>query len=127
MNEALSTVPPGAELTVYLGTWCEDSQREIARFWRALDETGGMVPFTIEYVAVDRDKLEPANLLCDADLEYVPTFVVTRDGREVGRVVEESPEGIEIHLLALLTGEAEGVVSARDDLGGELSGEPSDG
>lgn len=121
--QALAAVPPGAELTVYLGTWCEDSRREIPRLWRALDETGGLVPFEIRYVGVDREKEEPAELLRGAGLEYVPTLVVHRDGREVGRVVEESPEGIEIHLLALLTGEAEGVVSARDDLGGEPSGE----
>ncbi len=46
----------------------------------------------------------------------MPTFVVLRDGREVGRIVEESPHGVERDLLALLDGSARGVVSARDDL-----------
>lgn len=112
--QALATVPP-AEITVYLGTWCSDSRREVPRFWRALDQTGGMVPFTVEYVAVDEDKREPAGLLEGVDLQYVPTFVVRRDGEEIGRVVEVARDGIEGDLLALLTGEAQGVVTGREE------------
>jgi hypothetical protein len=119
---ALAEVPPGAEVTVYLGTWCSDSRRELARLWRALDEAGGVVPFEIEYIAVDRADKRPPDLERDLDLRYVPTFIVRRGGEEVGRMVEESPGGIERDLLALLTGEASGVVSARDDVG---AGEPS--
>lgn len=122
--QALAEVPPGAEVTVYLGTWCSDSKRELARLWRALDETGGLVPFEIEYIAVDRAENRPPELERELDLRYVPTFIVRRGGAEVGRMVEESPGGIESDLLALLTGETTGVVSARDDVG---AGAPADG
>lgn len=108
--EALTSVPPGAEVTVFLGTWCSDSRREVPRLWRALDQVGDMVPFEITYVAVDREKTEPADLLTGQEIEYVPTFIVRRDGHEVGRVVEEAPDGIESDLLALLTGERSGVL-----------------
>jgi hypothetical protein len=120
---ALLAVEPGAEVVVYLGTWCSDSRRELARLWRAFDEVGiglgAEPPFALEYVAVDRDKAEPAERLEGVALEYVPTFVVRRGGEEVGRIVEISPNGIEHDLLALLSGEASGVVSGRDDLGGD--------
>jgi thiol-disulfide isomerase/thioredoxin len=115
---ALASVEPGAEVLVVLGTWCSDSHREVPRLWRALDEVGGFVPFAIEYLAVDREKAEPADLLAGLDLRYVPTFIVRRDGEEVGRIVESSPNGIESDLLALLTGRTSGVVTGRDDLGG---------
>jgi len=114
---ALASVPAGAEVTVVLGTWCSDSAREVPRLWRALDEVGGLVPFEIEYLAVDREKEEPADLLAGLEIEYVPTVIVRRDGREVGRIVESAPSGIERDLLALLTGGASGVLSGRDDLG----------
>ncbi len=114
---ALASVEPGATVTVYLGTWCSDSAREVPRFWRALDQVGGMVPFDVELIAVDRAENRPPELVESADLKYVPTFVVSRGGEEVGRVVETSPHGIETDLLALLTGEASGVLSTRDDLG----------
>ena len=77
------------------------------------------MPFAIEYVAVDRAAKRPPELEREAGLLYVPTFIVRRGGEEVGRIVEVSPHGIERDLLALLTGAARGVVSGRDDLGGE--------
>jgi hypothetical protein len=119
--QALLAVEPGATVTVYLGTWCSDSKRELPRLWRALDDAGVFdeteLPFELEYVAVDRDKVEPAGRAAAAGLDYVPTFVVTRGGEEVGRMVEQSVPGIEHDLLALLSGEASGVLSARDDVG----------
>lgn len=112
---ALAGVEPGAEVTVFLGTWCSDSRREVPRFWRALDQVAGLVPFEVGYVAVDRSKEEPAELVAGQALRYVPTFVVRRGGDEVGRVVESAPNGIETDLLTLLTGEASGIVTGRDD------------
>lgn len=112
----LASVEPGAELIVYLGTWCGDSRREVPRFWRVLDESGGVVPFEVRYVGVDREKKEPAEAVITDDIRYVPTFIVRRGGQEVGRIVEESPNGIEADLLALLRGESRGVISTRDDL-----------
>src|SRR5438270_6445528 len=61
--KALAAVEPGAEVTVFLGTWCGDSRREVPRFWKALDAAGGSVPFQLRYVAVDRQKKEPADAL----------------------------------------------------------------
>jgi hypothetical protein len=119
---ALAAVEPGAAVTVYLGTWCSDSKRELARLWRAWDDAGVFaedeLPFAVEYVALDRDKQEPSGRAVAANVEYVPTFVVSRRGEEVGRVVEIAVEGIERDLLALLSGAASGVISARDELAG---------
>lgn len=108
---ALTGVPAGAEVTVFLGTWCGDSRRELSRLWRALDEAGGTVPFQVRYIGVDREKKQPADLVAESDVRYVPTLIVRRDGREVGRIVETSPNGVEQDLLALLTGKAQGALS----------------
>lgn len=111
---ALAAVEPGAEVTVVLGTWCSDSLREVPRFWRALDRVGGLVPFEVTYLAVDRAKQEPAELLAGLEVTHVPTFIVRRGGREVGRIVERSPGAIELDLLDLLEGNAWGVLSGSD-------------
>jgi hypothetical protein len=113
--QALAAVPEGARVTVYLGTWCSDSRREISRLWRALDEigyeAGSGLPFELEYIGVDRDKREPGGRAVAAEVLYVPTFVVQRQGKEVGRIVEESPRSIEEDLLALLQGDEAGVLT----------------
>jgi len=106
----------GAEVVIYLGSWCDDTRRELARLWWALDSLGVEEPPELTYVAVDRSMTEPADQVAGVDLIRVPTIVVGREGIELGRIVEESPHGIEIDLLALLTGEASGTITASEDL-----------
>lgn len=115
-SQALASVPPGADVTIFLGTWCGDSRREVPRFWKAVDLAGVDAPFAIHYIGVDRQKKEPSAPVTNNDIRYVPTFIVYREGREVGRIVEESPNGIEKDLLALLTGQARGLITTRTDL-----------
>jgi len=112
----LASVGKGARVSVYLGTWCPDSRREVSRLWRTLDEVGDNVSFTIRYFGIDHGLHRPANLVKAAHLVRVPTFVVERDGRELGRIVEVSPHGIENDLLALLTGKEHGLVTGSEDL-----------
>jgi thiol-disulfide isomerase/thioredoxin len=124
--KALASVAPGAEVTIFLGTWCGDSRREVPRFWRSLDEAGGTVPFTVSIVTVDRQKREPAGPVTENGIRFLPTFIVRRDGREVGRIVETAPNGIEHDLLALLTGKAKGLIATRTDLSAPAA-PPGDG
>lgn len=114
--EMASAGGAGSRVTVFLGTWCSDSRRELSRFWRAIDESGGELSFELLYVGVNRDKDQPADLLAGFGLEYVPTFVVEVEGEETGRIVEESPHGIEHDLVALLRGEATGLITAKEEL-----------
>lgn len=114
--QALAAVERGADVTVFLGTWCSDSRREVSRLWKALDLAGPAVPFEIYFIGVDRDKNEPGGRQAGEDIRYVPTFIVHRNGQEVGRIVEQSPDGVEKDLLALLTGQAHGLITARTDL-----------
>lgn len=106
----LTEVPTGARVVVYLGTWCSDSRREVARMWKAFDIAGGTLPFEIEYVAVDRSLHASEGVSTEAELEYVPTFIVQRNGFEVGRIVETAPGGIEQDLHALLSGNQTGII-----------------
>jgi hypothetical protein len=112
--ERLASVAPGAEVTVFLGTWCGDSRREVSRLFAALERTGTL-PFAIRFIGVDRSK-HAEGLTDGVDLRYVPTIIVTRDGAEVGRIVESAPLGVERALLELLDGTRTGVISGRTDL-----------
>ena len=114
-SRALASVPPGADVIVYLGTWCGDSRREIGRLFRALEHVPEPYPFTIALVGVDRAKTAPGHTE-GVGLRYVPTIVVRRGGTEIGRIVESAPHGVERELLDLLTGATSGVISLRTDL-----------
>ncbi|HEX2836148.1 MAG TPA: peptidylprolyl isomerase [Thermoanaerobaculia bacterium] len=84
-------VRAGDRVEVYMGTWCSDSQREVPKFLRILDDLksnfGTELPVT--YVAVDRAKHEPAKLLDGRHIDKVATFIYYRGDAELGRIVEK--------------------------------------
>lgn len=112
-SRALATVPPGARVDVYLGTWCDDSRREVARLFRALELLPGPPPFELRLISVDRSMRAPGYTE-DAGLRFVPTIVVHRKGKVVGRIVESAVRGVERDLLDLLTGARRGTISGRN-------------
>jgi thiol-disulfide isomerase/thioredoxin len=96
--------PGGSLVTVYFGSWCGDSRLGVPHFLKTLDEARAP-HLKVRYVAVDRSKKEPARRLEGVGLEYVPTFVLSIHGHEIGRIVETPATTIE-HDLALLVRKA---------------------
>jgi len=94
---------PGDRIEVFLGTWCSDSQREVPRFLKIVDELktkfGKELP--VSFVAVDRSKQQPVDLLSGKSIEKVATFIVYRGDHELGRIVEKPHGLLEDDLLAL--------------------------
>ncbi len=91
-----SYVRAGDHVEVYMGTWCSDSQREVPKFLRVLDDLRSQfgVELPATYVAVDRSKHEPATLLAGKAVDKVATFIYYRADHELGRIVEkpQSPQ-----------------------------------
>jgi hypothetical protein len=105
-----------AEVTIFFGSWCSDSKRELSRLWRAFDDLSISEVPEISYIGVDRTKKEPREYVNGNDIMYVPTVIVRRDGGELGRLVEASPESIESDLLSILQGTKSGLVTAKTEL-----------
>jgi hypothetical protein len=122
-TEALGRVERGAEVEIFLGTWCDDSRRELPRLWKALDQMGSE-PFALRYVAVDREKKAPAGPVAESEVRFLPTLIVRRNGREVGRIVETAPHGVETDLAALLSGKVSGLLTTRTDLASASPAKP---
>jgi len=95
------------EIVTVLGSWCHDSQREVPRLVRVLDELDAPV-FDHRMIGVDRTRrIDDAELAVDAGVERtvdrVATIVVfDGDGRELGRVVETAEKPIEELLLEFI-------------------------
>ncbi|HYC59215.1 MAG TPA: HEAT repeat domain-containing protein [Thermoanaerobaculia bacterium] len=88
-------VQAGDRVEVFMGTWCDDSQREVPKFLRIADELKSQygVELPARFVAVDKSKQQPAALLTGKSLQKVATFIYYRGDRELGRI-EERPQGL---------------------------------
>lgn len=94
-------LPDSLEVFAVFGSWCDDSLEQVPRFMKILDRLG--VPGEkVHWIAVDRSKQDPDGLTAGMAVERVPTFIVFRSGREIGRIVETPRKTLEQDLREIL-------------------------
>jgi thiol-disulfide isomerase/thioredoxin len=87
--------------TIVMGTWCSDSREQVPRFYKILDELG-VKDDRITLIAVNRSKKAGSIDISALDIERVPTFIIYRDGKEVGRIIETPVKSLEEDLLNII-------------------------
>ena len=90
---------------IVMGTWCGDSREQVPHFYKVMDAVG-YPKDQVFVVGVNREKKADNFCLADFEIQLVPTFIFTRDGEEVGRIVETPSTTLEHDLLNILMGPA---------------------
>jgi thiol-disulfide isomerase/thioredoxin len=80
------------QMIIFGGTWCDDTQNLLPVFYRLVDRSG-YPDSSITLIGVDRAKTALYNFHILFHVTEVPTFIVMKDGKEVGRVVEYGKYG----------------------------------
>ena len=91
----------GFEFTVVLGTWCIDSQMQVPRFYKVIDEAG-YNDKRVKVIAVDRNKQAIVVDIKDLNIEKIPTIIVYKNDVEIGRIVETPKKSIESDLWKII-------------------------
>jgi thiol-disulfide isomerase/thioredoxin len=99
--QRLSEIQDSVKIYVLFGTWCHDSKREIPAFFKTL-ELANNPRFEVEMTAVSKRKTDPTGSYERWNLKNTPTFVIFRNGVEIGRIVEEAEVSMESDLLRIL-------------------------
>ena len=81
------------QLLVFMGTWCEDSQNIIPKFYSLLDAAAYSAD-RVTLIGVDRKKKTFSHLAEAMNITNVPTIIVMKNGKEAGRVVEYGRYGL---------------------------------
>ncbi|GAA5088035.1 thioredoxin family protein [Chryseobacterium ginsengisoli] len=89
-------------LIVFMGTWCEDSHRDFPRLMKILEEVK-YPEGKLTIIAVNRKKESPTGDEARYNIQKVPTIIVEKYGKEIGRIVEMPTTGyIERDLVEIL-------------------------
>ncbi len=95
-SEAITGLKKNADsiqLLTFMGTWCEDSHYIIPKLFTLLDSAGFSASrFTL--IGVNREKKTLSHLAEALGITNVPTIIVLKKGKEMGRVVEYGKTGM---------------------------------
>lgn len=83
---------PGLHFIVFGGTWCDDTKNILPKFF-SLADAAAIPAGNISLIGVDRNKKTLGYLAESLNIINVPTMIVLKDGKEVGRVVEYGKTG----------------------------------
>lgn len=90
------------DIIVFMGTWCEDSHRDIPRLMKILEEVG-FPESKLTIIAVNRKKESPTGDESLYNVQKVPTIILKRYGKEAGRIIEMPTTGyIERDMVEIL-------------------------
>lgn len=105
-KETIEKIKPLLEntsITVFMGTWCEDSQRDIPHLYKILDSID-YDESQLTLYTVSEDKTTPQEYEKGKNITNVPTIIFYKDGEELGRIVEYPIETLEKDILAIVSG-----------------------
>lgn len=90
------------KMIVFGGTWCEDTQNVLPKFYKLVDKSN-FPEKNIVLIGVDRKKQTINDLSKKYNITNVPTIIVLRKGKEIGRVVEYGKSGsVEKELMEIV-------------------------
>ncbi|MEC5174546.1 thioredoxin family protein [Chryseobacterium nepalense] len=97
-------------MVVFMGTWCEDSHRDFPRLMKILEEVK-FPESKLTIIAVNRKKESPTGDEVRYNVQKVPTIIVERYGKEIGRIIEMPTTGyIERDLAEILKKDDQSVI-----------------
>jgi thiol-disulfide isomerase/thioredoxin len=104
--QAIHNCSQPVEVKIVFGDWCKDSKKHVPAFIKTM-EFADNKSIQVTYINVSRDKKEPADLIKDLNIESVPTFIVSSNGKELGRIIEMPKANIETDFAELLPNASE--------------------
>lgn len=81
------------DILAFMGTWCEDSHMIIPQLIALLD-SAGYPKEKFSLIGVDRNKKTTGRLAETLNITKVPTILVFKNGKEMGRIVEYGKYGL---------------------------------
>jgi len=98
LNTDLALPLEGVEVEVFFGTWCGDSHKQVPAFMKIAHHYG--IPFVLYGLNMEKTSEKKREL--GKNIKRVPTFIVKKEGVEIGRIIETPLETIEQDLYKIL-------------------------
>ena len=118
------------QIKVFMGTWCGDSKREIPRLIKLFGALN-MPKENVQMIAVRGDgefyKQGPNGETLGRNIHRVPTIIISKNGQEVNRIVEDPVVSLEADLLTIIEGNYQPQYPIANALGNQLSNDKDRG
>ena len=93
----------GLKILVFMGTWCDDSHRELPPFFKMLLAMN-FDQKHLKIFAMSEEKSTPSNFEQGFEINNIPTIIFFKNGKEINRFVEFPVETLESDIQKIISG-----------------------
>lgn len=97
----LKSVQVPVHIEVVLGTWCPDSKQHVSAYFKLIELAENPMIQSL-YTGIPKEKEAREPYIRGKNITRVPTFIVTIDGEEHGRIIEHPEKSIEEDLVSII-------------------------
>ncbi len=85
---------------VYFGTWCKDSKNNVPKLIKIFE----LLPeIKVKYTAIIWRTCDKSGIYKKMDLKRVPTIIFYKNGKEIGRIIENPVKTLEKDIFDILS------------------------
>jgi len=99
--EKLQAIPSEIKIEIFLGTWCSDTKRNVSAYFKIMDMVDNPL-FMTTYIGIPKDNDSRKPFIEGKNIVKVPTFIVSIDNQEKGRIIEDPIKSVEEDLLDII-------------------------
>lgn len=99
--EKLKAIKREIQIEIFLGTWCPDSKAHVSAYFKIMELVDNPLISTT-YIGIPRDKQARQEFIQGKNIEKLPTFIVTLDNQEKGRIIETPVKSVEEDLFDII-------------------------
>jgi len=99
--EKLKSIDYEVQIEIFLGTWCPDSVQHVSSYFKIM-ELADNPQFLTSYIGLPRDKESRKQFIQGKNIIRIPTFIITINGQEKGRIIETPEKSVEEDLVSIL-------------------------
>lgn len=89
----------GLDVVVFLGLWCHDSQREVPRLLKLVEQSDYPLK-SLKLITINVKKAVPADYSEQFEVSRTPTILVLKNGQIIAKIVEKPAASITQDLLS---------------------------
>lgn len=97
----LNAIQDSVLVDVFMGMWCHDSKREIPAFFKIMESIDNPL-ISAKYTALEYKRRGPEEIIKANNIKRTPTFIIYKNGKEVGRIIEEVEVSMESDLYEII-------------------------
>lgn len=101
MIDRLKAIDHEIKIEIILGTWCLDSKQHVSAYFKIMEMADNPL-LVSSYLGIPKEKEDRQRYVQGKNIVRVPTFIISINEEEIGRIIEHPKKSVEEGLIEIL-------------------------